>query len=152
MATYRLKRKTFSDVKQKIFFQAADGSSFTLDEVRKSMGLMEGEKVSASDVKAYKQSKASVNKVTNDARQAQRSANKTLVETAKNNGQVNPFKTVADKAKNSGFKAGQNSVGIKQGAVNTWKNMGKMGRIGTVVGGAALAGLAAKGLMGNKKD
>ena len=46
------------------------------------------------------------------------------------------------------FKNGQNSVGLKQGALNTWNKMGKMGKAGVIGAGVLGAGLMAKGLMG----
>lgn len=50
----------------------------------------------------------------------------------------------------AGRQAGMNSVGLKQGALNTWNKMGKMGKAGVIGGaGAALLGtgyLAMKGL------
>lgn len=51
----------------------------------------------------------------------------------------------------AGFRRGQNSVGIKQGAINTWNRMGKVGKAGTIIGGTVAAGLMAKGLFGGKK-
>lgn len=51
----------------------------------------------------------------------------------------------------AGFKRGQSSVGIKQGAINTWNRMGKAGKAGTIIGGTVAAGLMAKGLFGGKK-
>ncbi len=45
---------------------------------------------------------------------------------------------------NNSYKAGQNSVGLKQGAMNTWNNMSKGQRIGAgVVAGAAAIGTTA---------
>ena len=52
---------------------------------------------------------------------------------------------------NKGLMAGRNSVGIKQGALNTWKRMGTMGKAGTIAAGAVATGLMAKGLFGGKK-
>lgn len=49
------------------------------------------------------------------------------------------------------FQMGQKSVGIRQGAINTWNRMGTMGKAGTIAGGAVAAGLMAKGLFGRKK-
>lgn len=43
-------------------------------------------------------------------------------------------------------------VGVMQGMKNTWGRMGTMGKVGTVAAGAAVGGLALKGLFGNKKD
>ena len=40
---------------------------------------------------------------------------------------------------NNSFQAGQNSVGLKQGAMNTWNNMSTAGKIGTGVAAGALA-------------
>ena len=45
---------------------------------------------------------------------------------------------------NNSYKAGQNSAGLKQGAMNTWNNMSKGQRIGTgVAAGAAAIGATA---------
>lgn len=52
---------------------------------------------------------------------------------------------------NKGLMTGRNSVGIKQGALNTWNRMGKMGKAGTLAAGAVGVGLMAKGLFGGKK-
>jgi hypothetical protein len=41
-----------------------------------------------------------------------------------------------------------NSVGIKQGALNTWNKMGKMGKAGVIGAGLLGTGLMAKGLLG----
>lgn len=54
------------------------------------------------------------------------------------------------------FKNGQNSVGLKQSALNTWKNIGnsKFGtakQAGIIGAGVLGAGLLAKGLMGGSK-
>lgn len=51
----------------------------------------------------------------------------------------------------SSFNRGQASVGIKQGAMNTWNRMGKMGKAGTIAAGATGAYLLGKGLFGGKK-
>jgi hypothetical protein len=48
----------------------------------------------------------------------------------------------------AGRQAGMNSVGLKQGALNTWNKMGKMGKAGVIGAGVLGAGLLAKGLMG----
>ena len=48
----------------------------------------------------------------------------------------------------AGRQAGMNSVGLKQGALNTWNKMGKMGKAGVIGAGVLGAGLMAKGLMG----
>ena len=49
------------------------------------------------------------------------------------------------------FQMGQKSVGVKQGMINTWNRMGKVGKAGTIAGGAVAAGLMAKGLFGGRK-
>jgi len=48
----------------------------------------------------------------------------------------------------AGRQAGVNSVGLKQGALNTWNKMGKIGKAGVIGAGILGAGLMAKGLMG----
>lgn len=53
---------------------------------------------------------------------------------------------------NMGFKKGQNSVGLRQGAMNTWRNMGTFGKAATVAGGVALLGGAAKLISDKNKD
>lgn len=55
-------------------------------------------------------------------------------------------------AAKAGFARGQASVGIKQGAMNTWNRMGKMGKAGTVAGLAAGTYMLGKGIFGGKKD
>lgn len=54
-------------------------------------------------------------------------------------------------AAKAGFERGQKSVGIKQGAINTWNRMGKAGKFGTLAAGTLVAGTMAKGLFGGKK-
>lgn len=49
------------------------------------------------------------------------------------------------------FQMGQSSVGIKQGAMNTWNRMGKAGKAGTVAAGVGGLYLMGKGLLGRKK-
>lgn len=51
-----------------------------------------------------------------------------------------------------GFNKGAQSVGIKQGMMNTWNNAGKMGKAGMVGAGVAGTALLAKGLFGGKKQ
>lgn len=51
-----------------------------------------------------------------------------------------------------GFNKGAQSVGLKQGMMNTWNNAGKMGKAGMVGAGVAGTALLAKGLFGGKKQ
>lgn len=51
-----------------------------------------------------------------------------------------------------GINKGAQSVGIKQGMMNTWNNAGKMGKAGMVGAGVAGTALLAKGLFGGKKQ
>lgn len=52
----------------------------------------------------------------------------------------------------SSYNRGQASVGLKQGALNTWNRMGRAGKIGTVAAGLGATYLMGKGLFGGKKD
>ena len=55
-----------------------------------------------------------------------------------------PEKMKMDSIMNKSYKAGQNSVGLKQGAMNTWNNMSKGQKIGAgVAAGAAAIGATA---------
>lgn len=57
------------------------------------------------------------------------------------NNKSNLANSAYNSGKISGFKQGQQSVGLKQGAINTWNNMGTVGKVATgaaLVGGAAL--------------
>lgn len=51
-----------------------------------------------------------------------------------------------------GVQEGIKSVGLKQGMMNTWNNVGKMGKAGMVGAGIAGTALLAKGLFGGKKQ
>ena len=64
----------------------------------------------------------------------------------------NAAKSVQNSASQQSFLKGQNSVGIKQGAINTWNKMGTMGKVGTVGAGLLATGLVAKGLFGGSKE
>jgi hypothetical protein len=57
----------------------------------------------------------------------------------------------AQKVYEAGRAAGAQSVGLKTGAMNTWRRMGTMGKVGVVGAGVVGAGLMAKGLFGGKK-
>ena len=57
------------------------------------------------------------------------------------NNKSNMMNSAYSSGKTLGFQQGQKSVGIRQGAINTWNNMGTFGKIATgtaLVGGAAL--------------
>lgn len=53
----------------------------------------------------------------------------------------------------SSYRRGQASVsGLKQGALNIWRNMKPVGKAGTIVAGLGATYLMGKGLFGGKKD
>ena len=65
-------------------------------------------------------------------------------------GQVNK---IAGQARQQGFNAGKNAATLnKQVLKNTWGSLGAGGKAGVIAGTAAVAGLAIKGLVGNKKE
>lgn len=52
---------------------------------------------------------------------------------------------------NTGYNTGAKSVGIKQGAMNTWNRMGKMGKFGTIAAATAGTFALGKGIFGGSK-
>lgn len=108
-----------------------------------------GQKVNMDANKAFN----NVTNVQNNIakQEAQRAANR-----AANKANSVAVREAAIKARNSGFNkgfgAGQASVGLKQGALNTWNRMGKVGKAGTIAAGLGATYLMGKGLFGGKKD
>lgn len=86
-----------------------------------------------------------------EERFARRQNNKMIAE---NNRQAG-FKAGAIQGASSGYKAGfnegANSVGIKQGLVNSWNNMGTAQKIGTAAAGTVAAGLMLRGIFGGRR-
>lgn len=123
MSIFRLKRKNFALL--------ADGSGRSISDFKadyKKAGGANGSAITNAN-----------NKIAKDTatRSAQRARNI-----------ANPGAAAAKSA----FSRGQASVGIKQGALNTWNRMGKMGKAGTIAAGATGAYLLGKGLFGGNKD
>ena len=65
---------------------------------------------------------------------------------------INSTAEAVKAAGQQGFNKGAQSVGLKQGMMNTWNNAGKMGKAGMVGAGVAGTALLAKGLFGGKKQ
>lgn len=62
------------------------------------------------------------------------------------------FKQVRQEGYKAGVESGKGSIGITQGAKNTWNKMGTLGKATTVAAGLTAAGLIGKGLLSNNKD
>lgn len=135
------KEKTYSVPRQKIFFLDEAGNVITGDQLKAQQKLKGGSlKANLDNMKLEGGIKA-------EQQAAQRAANR-----AANKANSAGVAEAAKRAKNAGFKAGQSSVGFKQGAMNSWNKMGKMGKAGVIGAGVVGAGLMAKGLFGGKKD
>lgn len=172
-------QKTFSVPRQKIFFFASDGTSFTLADAESATGLkgkaaVTAHKTGQAAKNAGNQAASTVTSNVNRANAAQYrqaakagdirklcnlqataaktgDAVKGAAETAYKQGMQHAAAANAATTRNA-VNSAVKGVGIKQGAMNTWKGLGKMGKAG-VIGGAALgAGLLAKGVFGGKKN
>lgn len=133
-------------LRQKNYALLADGSGKSISDYKQQFNQAGGkDKLGMSFTDWYKGQGTGVaadnNKITQAAAQraTQRKANQDF---AKAN--PNAFKNVATKARtqgyNAGVKAGQSQVGLKQGAINTWKGMNNTQK-GLAIGTAAAATL-----------
>lgn len=151
-------------IKRKLFFMGPNGEVITGAEVlarKKAMNdLKPGSGSAKGALKSLKTEAARDTAINEAARNETRSLNKldnkkfqqmgkagdkAGIEALKNQ---NAFRG----ASRGGYKVGQASVGIKQGALNTWNRMGKAGKAGTIAAGLGGAYLMGKGLFGKKKD
>lgn len=148
MAIYRLKRKVFA--------LTADGGGVSLDSLKTEWTNGGGKEKLGSFKDWYKGKDTGLNAVNTGIKDK---AAKDAAMRAANKANADGVKNAAMRARTSGYNAGMNagmkqgaaSVGIKQGALNSWNRMGTMGKVGTVgalAGGALLAG---KALFGGKK-
>lgn len=142
--------------KQKIFFQATDGTFFTKAQAETATGL-----TGADAIKKFRVDQASTNAANLAARQTERAAGQAVgteafKQAAKTGGKdaVNTLKTTSTNAYKAGQTAGAKSVGLMGGLKNTWAKAGTGGKAGMLAAGAGVGLLAAKGLglIGNKKE
>ena len=157
MGTFIFKRKYFSDkIKQKKYsgIWEIDGElkNGTIDNVKRDQSYYDS---LAKDLKEGKAGGLSgvdpnANKIGSNAG-VRTKGGQTVYNNQLKNGDIYDMgvKNGLKKGQAEGFKMGQNSVGIKQGAMNTWRNMGTFGKAATVAGGVALIGGAAK-LLGDR--
>jgi hypothetical protein len=150
------REKKFSDasytLKRKLFFEF-NGHVVTGDEIaayRKANGG-----TARNALEAIGQSKtASANQsaaIRTETRALNKASHDSFVQMGKagNKAGINNLK--ASNATQGAFNAGQKSVGAMGGMRNTWSRMGTMGKAGTIAAGAAVAGLALKGLTSGRK-
>ena len=154
-------------LRRKLFFMGPNGEVITGAEVlarKKQMNSVKNGKGTAKGALDNLKAEAAKNTAINDAvrsetralnkidnkkfQQMGRSGDKAGIQALKNQ---NTLKGATLGGYKAGFNAGKTSVGIKQGAINTWNRMGKVGKAGTIAGGAVAAGLMAKGLFGGRK-
>lgn len=151
-STFRLKRKTFALL--------SDGGGRSISDFKADYNKAGGAKGTGKTFKEFYRGGAANTTLVGGSVISQRAAgsaigntNKGIATTAANNA-ANRAKNIANPgaaAAKAGFTRGQASVGIKQGAMNTWNRMGKMGKVGTIAAGATGAYLLGKGLFGGKK-
>lgn len=152
--SYRLKRK--------LFFIGPNGEVITGAEVlarKKQMNNFKPNSGSAKEALKSLKTEAAKNTVINESvrnetRSLNKLSNKKFIQMGKagDKAGINALKNknALEGAIRGGYKAGQASVGIKQGALNTWNRMGKLGKAGTVAAGVTAIGLTAKSLFGNR--
>ena len=150
MATYILKRKTFSFDKY--------GNPITKEQKLAELRELTGKKsVSEMRKKAggattfNTETKAAIDKAKSEVAKTNRAYAEFRGNTAGMKGIQRAQGGNAQKVYEAGRAAGVQSVGLKTGAMNTWKGMGTMGKAGVVGVGVVGAGLMAKGLFGGKK-
>lgn len=147
MAIYKLTRKTFSEELKKMY------------ELKKA-GKLQGslaenvakEKAKNAAASAQKVVDRAARKVAGTALQGQAGQ---ISKAVGKEGYQNIINKTAEAIKvtgQQGMQKGAQSVGIKQGMMNTWNNAGKMGKAGMVGAGVAGTALLAKGLFGGKKQ
>lgn len=132
MAIYKLTRKTFSEELKKMY------------ELKKA-GKLQGSLAENVAKEKAKNAAAEAQKVA--ARAARKDVGNVF---QKEVGQI--AQGASQKGYQKGFNKGAQSVGLKQGMMNTWNNAGKMGKAGMVGAGVAGTALLAKGLFGGKKQ
>lgn len=147
MAIYKLTRKTFSEFIKQAFSEKKAG---TLQGSMADRVAQLKAQAAARDAKAVVDRAA--RKVAGTALQEQAGQ---ISKAVGKEGYQNIINRSAEAVKASaqqGFNKGAQSVGLKQGMMNTWNNAGKMGKAGMVGAGVAGTALLAKGLFGGKKQ
>ena len=132
MAIYKLTRKTFSEFTKQAFAE-------------KKAGTLQGSM--ADRVAQLKAQAAAADAQKVAARAARKDVGNVF---QKEVGQIAQGAT--QKGYQKGMQEGVQSVGLKQGMMNTWNNAGRMGKAGMVGAGVAGTALLAKGLFGGNKQ
>lgn len=147
MAIYKLTRKTFSEELKKMY---------ELKKAGKLQGSLAENVAKAKAQNAAAEAQKVVNraarKVAGTALQGQAGQ---ISKAVGKEGYQKIINSTAEAIKTTGqqgINKGAQSVGIKQGMINTWNNAGKMGKAGMVGAGVAGTALLAKGLFGGKKQ
>ena len=153
MSIFRLKRKNFALL--------ADGSGRSISDFKADYEKAGGLKGTGKSFKEYYRG-GSPSTVEVGGSAISRGANGSAITNANNKIAKDTATRSAQRARNianpgaaaakSAFSRGQASVGIKQGALNTWNRMGKMGKAGTIAAAATGAYILGKGLFGGNKD
>ena len=150
--TFKLKRKTFAILN--------DGSGKSISVFKAEYDKAGGQKGTGKSFKEWYRGNSPSTVEVGGSAVSRGSTGSAIANTNKQIAQKEAQRA-AQRAKNianpgaaaakAGFARGQASVGVKQGMINTWNRMGKVGKAGTIAGGAVAAGLMAKGLFGGKK-
>lgn len=147
MAIYKLTRKTFSEFTKQAFEEKKAG---TLQGSMADRVAQLKAQATARDAKAVADRAA--RKVAGTALQGQAGQISKAVGKEGYQKVINSTAEAVKSAGQQGFNKGAQSVGLKQGMMNTWNNAGKMGKAGMVGAGIAGTALLAKGLLGGKKQ
>ena len=152
-STFRLKRKNFALL--------SDGSGRSISDFKNDYNKAGGLKGTGKSFKEFYRGGSPNTTLVGGSAISQGAAGSAIANTNKNIA-TSTANQAAQRAKNianpraaaakAGFARGQASVGIKQGAMNTWNRMGKVGKAGTVAGIAAGTYMLGKGIFGGKKD
>ena len=148
-STFRLKRKNYSLLK--------DGSGKSMLDFKTEFNKLGGqEKLGKSFKEWYRGNSPTTVEVGGSA--VSRGASGSAIGNANASIAKQEAQRAAQRAANkanpgrAAANAMKGKVGVMQGMKNTWGRMGTMGKVSTVAAGAAVGGLALKGLFGNKKD
>lgn len=152
-STFRLKRKNFALL--------SDGSGRSISDFKNDYNKAGGLKGTGKSFKEFYRGGTPNTTLVGGSAISQGATGSAIANTNKNIA-TSTANQAAQRAKNianpgaaaakAGFARGRASVGIKQGAMNTWNRMGKMGKAGTVAGIAAGTYMLGKGIFGGKKD
>lgn len=147
MAIYKLTRKTFSEELKKIYELKKAGK--LQGSLAENVAKAKAQNAAAGAQKAVDRA---ARKVAGTALQGQAGQ---ISKAVGKEGYQKIINSTAEAIKTTGqqgLKKGAQSVGIKQGMINTWNNAGKMGKAGMIGAGVAGTALLAKGLVGSKKQ